>query len=179
MKVASFAAFSVGALALVGLAVFELAGPPADPEDFGIENEDPRDRPAKVEELLPGGVSVDMRGHTPRRRGVAPVLSASHGVAGNKYVTAKEARESFGNALAEMDQILADRRRLTPTEYDKIYRWANDAYTGYSIHLDGKDREDRDALEDAREQLLQRIGKLSRRVKKRRRGRKKEPPPQP
>ena len=169
MKPAVLIPLALGAMALVGLAVFEIGGvEPASPDDFTAE--DPRDDP-ETERPLPGGISLDMRGRTPKGAGVPPVFAASGGIPGQEDVKPGDARAAFGNALAELDQILADRRRISQAQYEEIYRWANDAYTGYSVHLDAREAEDRDALDDAHAQLLERLGKLKRRVRKKRGGR--------
>ena len=180
MKAPALVAFALGSLLLVGVAVFEVVGTgAADAGDFDFDS-DPRDQPpegaAELARLLPEGVSLDMRGRTPRNSGVPPVFAAG-GKAGNTEVTPSAARESFGNALAELDQILTDRRRVSDVEYREIYRWANDAYAGYSIHLDANVPEQRDVLEDAYGQLLERLGKLKGRVRKRKRGRGPRPTP--
>ena len=177
MKAPALIAFGAAALGLVVVAIWQVSGPPADPDDF-VET-DPRDEPD--DRVLPGGVSLDMRGKSGKRtdHGVTPQFMAGAGVPGDQRIEAGSARETFGNALAELDQLILDRRRVKPAEFDEIYRWANDAYTGYSMTLDASNPDERAALDDAHLQLMKRLGKLRKRVRKKRRGKAPTPLPTP
>ena len=164
------------ALALVVLAGVELAGLTrnrAEAEDF--EQTDPRDDP-DAPKMLPGGVELDRRGKAPQPRKVEPAFHVGEGSPGDPNVSAEEARKSFATALAELDQILIDKKRLSEEEFRTINRWANDAFTGYSNHLDAREPGEKEQLEAAHRQLVERLGRLRKRVRKNRRGRQRITP---
>ncbi len=119
------------------------------------------------------------RGRSAAVEGVLPELSAEAGMPGDTELDAKEAEAGLANVFAELDQVLADRRRLSAAEYDRWHERAGAAFAAFQEHVDAEMPEARARLDRAHRQLEDRLERLRGRVKTPARKRRPDPDPRP
>jgi hypothetical protein len=144
--------------------VWQLRPPPPEPQPEASQAPDPEAELPPVLRYRP----------PPRKKPeyrVEPEFAAPGPGAGDEFIDSDEARVGFANALAELDQLLLDDRKLSRREYDRAHRDSSTAFAVYTQGLDATDPEQRTRIEAARRQLLERLGTLEARVRQKKPGR--------